>query len=159
MKKILSAVISLLFVSMAFGQAKAPIACPPGLCPFFNWTLTTFNFHKPRTDCKTGFGLCIRGGINSGCGACNTYRDGDDATRISDGTVYGWGQINNNKIELHIPIEIKADLNLSDSETSTFSLDRGALTFTTNNKTYTNKQGVFPVEIRENDLVVLIDME
>ena len=48
--------------------------CPPGTHPVtVFYGIETFNFHKPRTDCQSGFGLCIRLEVGIECWPNTSY--------------------------------------------------------------------------------------
>lgn len=70
-----------------------------------------------------------------------------------------WGVIKDGRLEFHIPSAIKEDQGLTDKDVAVFSIDSGSLIISDNGKELAAKQGDYPVESREKDLVVLIDLE
>jgi hypothetical protein len=162
MKKIFLVAIGFLIIGFSFGQeqGKAPFAgCPPGTCPMITFEVSTFNFHKPRTECQSGFGLCIRGTWGSDCKPCYSYKGAGEPVKIENGIVRCRGEIKNGKLELHIPAAIKTEQRLSDAEVSTFSMDDASISISCNGQTLQNKKGDYPVLFSENEFVVSVDLK
>ncbi len=133
--------------------------CPAGWCAYWQYTFSTFNFHKPRTDCKTGFGLCIRGSASSGCKPCNLFKSMESPAKIENGNVTCYGEVKSGVLEFHIPAAIKIDQNLSAKDISSFTIDKGALSVTANGKQLYSKEGTYPVTLSGSEYVVSIDLE
>jgi|GEM_PF-3733510 len=52
--------ISFLLIFSVYISSAQKAQCPPGAHVGGGWNIDKFNFHKPRTDCKSGFGVCLR---------------------------------------------------------------------------------------------------
>ncbi|MCP9753029.1 hypothetical protein EGI32_18920 [Ferruginibacter sp. HRS2-29] len=164
MKKIILIVMIIAGAQAGFGQVNknAPgsegvPSCPPGFCAYWQYIFETFNFHRPRTDCKTGFGLCIKGRQESGCRPCASKTP--VGTKIENGKATCIAEVKNGKLELRIPAGIKTSASLDASDMSDFTLDKGVLNGIVDGKFKTNREGTYPVKLIENEYVVLIDLE
>ena len=166
MKKILLFFVVLTAAQISFGQvleknapaSESPSDCPAGYCPYGQYTITTFNFHKPRTGCVSGFGLCIKGDWSSGCRPCRSFRT-TSVTKIENGKAICYGEVVNGKLEFRIPAAIRTDQNFSSHEMSTFTIDKAALTIYNDGKKKVSKEGVYPVTLSGDEYIVLIDLE
>src|ERR1051325_3964834 len=117
---------------VAIGQAKgipedSPIGpCPVGQCSVgASIIFDQFNFHKPRTGCTSGFGLCIKIHVEPICSSCpmGYPTPGNMRTAVSGKSVTGWCVINGNKMELHLPSAIQQSDGYSRTDFSTFEVE------------------------------------
>ena len=138
-------------------QAGRIDPCPPGYCSIgASLIIEQFNFHKPRTDCESRFGICLRGHFQANCAPC--WSNGQ--TGYKDGKVTGWFKISKNKLELHLPLALGQSKGFINEDMSLFYLDDDTITVlnadgSTNSKL---KGGVYTVAISGNDYVILIDL-
>src|SRR5258705_13634088 len=136
MKKIIFFASFLMVVTISKGQAnKLPIyPCPDGQCSYgVLLVFDQFNFHKPRTVCKSGFGLCIKIHSEPICKPCPLgYPTPDDnmKTEITGGQVKAWWRISSGKVELHLPADLqnleeysKEDLTMFEIGDNSFIID------------------------------------
>lgn len=130
------------------GNIGLPV-CPSGMCPAAIITMESFNFHKPKTNCSGGFGLCIKLGFNFACLHCN------GKSYIKDGKINGWAKINEQSAELHLPIGIKYEKGFEKSDMSTFEIEDKAVSFKYDSKMEkTVKGGTYPVSIIGDEYVI-----
>ncbi len=125
--------------------------CPAGTCPAAIITLESLNFHKPRTNCSGGFGLCIKMGFNFACLPCN------GKSFIKDGKVNGWIKINQESAELHLPVGIKSEKGFEKTDMSTFEIEDKSIYFKSDNGVEkTVRGGIYPVTVSGEEYVVNI---
>lgn len=131
--------------------------CPSGFCSAgVTFVIDQFNFHKPKTDCKSRFGICIRGHWEANCVPCwSNYRTG-----LENGKVTGWFIIKENKIELHLPLALGQTIEFINEDMTVFYLDDNMLEIlnTDGSVNAKLKGGEYPVTIVDNDYVILIDL-
>ncbi len=174
MKKLFSiSVIYSFFLTNGYSQdgRTAPIdlghPCPQGMCvTSASFMIDIFNFHKPRTNCQTGFGLCLRSHWEYTCGfppyclgQVNTgYRP---ETKIENGKVSGWFSIVNGKLELHLPVALETANSFQNTDFSTFHLDPDMIYLKNDQGAGIGKLkgGAYPVKKREQEFFVVIDLE
>jgi hypothetical protein len=114
--------------------------------------LEIFNFHKPRTGCKSGFGLCIRFTTGITCEYCR-WR-----TSLQNGQVESVVVFEGKKAIWHLPASLLQSLN--EAEAATFELEEGMLSFT-NDKgaVFKVKGGNYPVVKNEEDLTIELTLD
>lgn len=150
MKKIL--ILSLMLtVKAAFAQIKAP--CPCGGMLVFE--ITKFNFHKPKTDCLFGFGLCLKmSPIRFECVPCTSLPNGPLSFKQEMVTCYmaAFDQ----KLELHLPAALLEDESFLQDQAEFFELEDDMLPIpsTSAGESSYVKAGKYPVERRGEELVV-----
>lgn len=126
--------------------------CPIGQCPTLNIYLDVLNLHKPRTGCGSGFGFCLKLDIGFICSDCfqKTSCDGKK--------VKIWMKPKSDKIEIHIPKSIEKLPDFNKADLGHFEVAANSVLIKySNNKTKTLKEGVYPVFIEGEDLVVYAD--
>jgi hypothetical protein len=159
MKKIIGFFLLLISIQFANAQTEFERAkdCPPGYIPVLNFNIEQFNFHKPRTNCTSGFGLCIRIKVESGCQAIGSFFA---KTSLVGNIVTAWGTIQNGKLSLHIPAGLKKIKGFTESDFKTFTIDDAAILQVTNSKVplYLTP-GNYPVTTDKEDLVVTIPLQ
>ncbi len=150
MKKILMIV----FVSIVYSaSAQTEVGCPPGTSPAISVSLDLFNFHKPRTSCSKGFGLCVKFSVRLICESFskNVY--------IKEGKVYTNVAFVNNLAVLHIPISIKNQTGFEKTDMSFFEVEDKAITLMLpNNVEKWVKGGTYPVNIVGDELIVSLPL-
>jgi hypothetical protein len=113
------------------------------------FSIEAFNFHKPRTECKLGFGLCIKLDVGITCASCT------GKSSIADNKVTAWGKILGNTLELHIPAALQQVVGFEKTDMRSFQLDEQFIRLKTTNGTIkTVAGGTYPVATRENELVI-----
>jgi hypothetical protein len=151
----------LLFLSMHALYAQQPKLntigsngdCPAGMCPSVYFELDIFNFHKPKTNCTNGFGLCIR--INTGveCRSCF------GKSSMSGTKIKVWAKLNNQSVTLHIPRAIQIQKRFESVSFSQFEIEDQTLNFTfTNGSKRSARGGIYPVSIVGEEFVIQIPL-
>ncbi len=125
--KMLIAVIALITIATAQPKAhtqgqtqgKFKIKC----C--FKLGIPTINFHRPKKDCKKGFGFCIKNGY--ACFLCNFDDTTPDCYKCASGKMSGTTELSGNINDLDLTLEItntfKSDPEFIDEDFSVFYLD------------------------------------
>jgi len=150
-------VTMILFSNMLMAQRSTtlnfpqtgPVDCPYGYTPTLHVVLQFINFHKPRTNCTSGFGLCFKHSAYVSCDP--NWRK----SSLSGTTVDAVGKINKEVIELHIPLALKYQKGFEKTDFSTFELEDKSFSI----KTETGiiryvKAGVYPVSVVDDEFVV-----
>ncbi len=123
--------------------------CPLGLCPSVSIILDMFNFHKPRTGCSSGFGLCIKLDVSVTCHPCSPK------TAIADGKVRAWLRVDGSVAELHLP---KAIMEFSEFKPDDFTHfvaeDRSIVLYGLDGEVRFLREGNYPVDVRDDELVI-----
>jgi len=165
MKKIILFVSFLITAAISQGQKKEmpENPCPPGECSYgITVVIDQFKFHKPRTGCTSGFGLCVKVHLEPVCKPCPLgYPTPDNMkTEISDGKVTAWWSIVSNKIELHIPAGLQNVDGYGDSDFTIFEIEDNSFIVDNPDKTTyaTVRGGQYKVSKVGNDFVVLLDL-
>lgn len=152
MKKVFFIFLLTGFSAICFGQRNP---CPPGyVASGGTYVIDKFNFHKPRTDCGSGFGICLRGHWEINCirDFVNTYVD--DYDKINGGYL-----VTGDTLKLYIPKGIKNLNGFNDVDFRFFEVEDEAFMISEAGITYGHlKGGIYPVIETDNDLVVLIKL-
>ncbi len=160
MKNVLFLFVTILTVISGYSQTPTyPSPCPPGTCPQISWEIETFNFHKPRTGCNSGFGLCIKIGPGTvQCNPCQLYSPATISTSTGKATMKA--KLVDNSLELHIPIGLSTDAGYNPEEFNLFYVENATqdIYFATS---YIGKLkgGTYKVKKTEKEYVVLVDFE
>ena len=152
MKKILILAL-MLTVKAASAQIKSPCACGGMLV----LEVIKFNFHKPRTDCLSGFGICLRlSPIRFECIPCSNFPSGPVAFKEDKVTCYVMAS--EDKLELHLPASLMMDESFQQDSFEYFEIEEDMLPFVRYDaeKIEYAKAGKYPVERRGEELVVLL---
>lgn len=129
------------------------LGCPVGTCSVSNIYLETFNFHKPRTDCTSGFGLCIRFGVSFSCMPCYAKAS------VKGDMVSSWVKLSDKTAEWHLPAGLKESKGFQKTDMSTFEIEEKTLSFRSKEGLEKwVKGGIYPVRIVENELLVTMDL-
>ena len=140
-------------VAPGTGDEDFPL-CPLGMCASSYIYIETFNFHKPRTNCTSGFGLCIRYGAGIRCYYC------DKKTSLNGTKVTAWVNMIKDKAELHLPLAIKEDKEFVNTDLSVFEVEDKMVSFTSKDGLEKwVKGGIYPVSKTTTDLVITLDMQ
>lgn len=162
MKKFLITLVACFFVLISFSQNVVP-ECPPGTHPVFVNNCGAFRFHRPINNCESGFWFCSVGGCSGWHIECwaNTpnLQGSNPVATITKGQASIWGQIVNNKFEIHFPIELTTTQGYTAQDLQVFSVDTDDQFFTNGTVQYTMKMGQYPVNTIGNELVVLVDLK
>ena len=123
--------------------------CPPGMCLTGSFTIEKFDLHKPRTNCTSGFGMCLKIGFTISCESCN------GKAYIQDDKVYAWATLNKNELEIHIPTSIKNEKEFENTDMTQFEIDDNTLSFTSENGNQKSIiGGLYPVSVINDDYVI-----
>ena len=156
MKKFLITFASCFLVLISFSQNVVP-ECPAGTHPVFINNCGPLRFHRPLYHCESGFWICSEGGCTGWHIECWPNGQSLVAT-ISDGKAKIWGQIVNNKFEIHFPIALTTTQGYTTQDLQVFSVDTDDQFLTNGTVQYTMKMGQYPVNTVGNELVVLVDL-
>ncbi|MEP6674593.1 MAG: hypothetical protein ABJA78_05545 [Ferruginibacter sp.] len=162
MKKIIFLGMIMLSMNCLFAQTeKMPEdggspGCPMGCNTVLNFTFTTFNFHKPRTNCESGFGLCIKGVWSTHCD-CGYYKP---VTSIENGNVNCAGKKEGSKLSLYIPYALK-DLDIYKNEdTSTFTVGEDISLIDGSGNIFAKVvPGDYKVKVEGNNFLIVVDLK
>jgi hypothetical protein len=168
MKKIMFLVV----VCATFGTAKSQSSkvhpCPPGQCIVnVAYVLDVLNFHKPRTDCKSQFGFCIKGHMEYDCvdagtspaaTNCNWESRYSTGLRVAGTKVYAGFIVVNDVLELHIPRALAATAEFANEDMSLFHVDDNAIAIQSRAGMVLGylKGGAYIVTSSANDFIVKI---
>ncbi len=159
MKKLIAIVLVCWSGTVLAQTEKASLAgypdnpCSYGLCASSYIYLETVNFHKPRTDCKKGFGLCVRFGVGTSCQPC------EGATELSGYKVTGWLSVQGKTASLHLPLALEADPAFAKTDMSTFEIDEKMLSIQSKESgEQWVKGGVYKVIRTKEDLLITLDL-
>lgn len=126
--------------------------CPPGLCPVAYINIEIFNFHKPRTGCKSGFGICLRLSAGVTCEYCR-WR-----TSMQNNQVMTYVTFEQQKIVWHLPAALQQAM--AETDCSTFELEEDMLEFKNEEgKAIAAKAGNYPVVKKDDELIITIDIK
>ncbi|MBU3713541.1 MAG: hypothetical protein FGM46_01175 [Ferruginibacter sp.] len=125
--------------------------CPPGFYPTYHITLDLFNFHRPRTGCTSGFGLCIKLGLTINCSEITPRPS------LSGTTVNGYTKLSNTSAEIHLPLEIKNSSRFIKQDMSKFVIGDNMLWFTNKNgQTKWARGGSYNVSVVNQEYVITV---
>lgn len=140
----------------AFAQTTQKFAdgCPPGTHPVYINECDGFNFHRPVTNCKTGFWFCSYGctGWHWECVPNTTFKATIDQKNVAK----VWAQLSGNKIEFHFPSAISALDSYTKEDLSKFTVDE-QLVFEFDGKKCKLAIGEYPVKEVNGELIILVD--
>lgn len=129
------------------------IFCPDGTYPTATVTLNSFNFHKPRTNCTSGFGMCIKFSVSVYCGSIigKSYINLDKTTVTA--------KVNSLTAEFHLPIAMKNEKGFEKTDFTKFEVEDKTLSF----KSSTGiekfvKGGIYPVTVVGDEYVVVLNL-
>jgi hypothetical protein len=132
-----------------FGGTEFFPDCPDETCPAASVTIDQFNFHKPRTSCSSGFGLCVKVSLSIGCIPCIRK------SFLSDGKVNAFFKLEGKKVSMRMPVQIKDREGFAKEDLTSFEVEEGSIVVhTPSGTTYFVKQGVYPVEVDGDEYVV-----
>jgi hypothetical protein len=142
-------------LSSEIGTAgNAPEDCPPGYCPTLHINLEIFNFHKPRTNCSSGFGLCCRLSSTVSCQPCFQKS-------VFDGHFMSCAAlVTERTLELRVPAEIREAEGFEHSDFSTFEIESGAWQVGGDGREpkYV-KGGSYPVSEKDGYFIIVLALE
>lgn len=154
--------MSLFFSQMAFAQQSKtptttienPVDCPVGMCPMAYISLDAMNFHKPRTNCQDGFGICVRISWGVTCTSCF------GKSGITGNNIKMWCVTKDNSAELHIPLEIKNQKGFDRVNFSSFEIEENAMAFQfPGGKVRYAKGGVYGTVVKNNEYVITMSLQ
>ncbi len=102
------------------------------------WHITKLNFKKPRTDCKRGFGLCIKDHMHYiitdfNAGDCEfTIMIGGEEPRVVKNEVFAGVAISKSKLRLALPKEIMEMEDYKDEDLSFLPIEEKIVLYVNN---------------------------
>lgn len=123
--------------------------------------LYTFNFHRPRYDCKSGFGVCFRyNGISTRIVACDKSGEKSGQFAIENDKVYCSLYLENGEAVLHLPPELKQVSDFEGEDMSLFYVDDDQCIFADEKSDLSFRflEGAYVVEELKDRLIVKIDI-
>lgn len=143
----------------SFAQIAQNFYCPCGYQ--LSFLFNKLNFHKPRTDCLSGFGFCARlGEINVKCVPCNGS-SGLDAPRMSGDDVEGYFKYDCGQMTLHLPKALAEDELFKGEDVSFFEVEEHSVCLSGEaaGRPVWVRGGVYPVDIQGEELVIAVDLD
>lgn len=134
--------------------------CPYGTHIVFNYDFGTFNFHRPKTDCTTGFFVCIKGGEWTTECVQDTYlrETAENLSQVDTlntvTTVSGTVDFQNRTVDLYFPIELSNVGGNSLSDFSVFNADDNLII----TDDIILKKGDYPSRIEGDEIIVTADI-
>jgi hypothetical protein len=150
MKKIL--MIGLM-MGFKFGFAQTNFYCPCG--QMITFYIDKSNFHKPRTNCESGFGLCLKiSKITVGCQPCLGGKS--VGSNLEGNNVTGYIKSSCGEVEMHLPLALADDEMFKGEKLTEFEMEEGAIEIPVpdSEKPVWIKGGTYPVYEKENELVI-----
>lgn len=128
--------------------------CPEGYCAGFFVEIENFNFHKPRTECKSGFGICLRISAGATCIPClNKITSNDKSSVIT-------GYLSKEMATLHLPKSLQKEQIEKESDFRFFEIEEKTIEITyPDGSVMYLKGGSYPVTEENNELLVRIPVE
>lgn len=157
MKKLI-VLILMISVKTSFAQPEQNFYCPCGA--MLSFYFSKINFHKPKTDCNSGFGFCMRvEKMTVGCMPCSG--SGVMVPRMEGDGVNGYFLYDCGQMKLHLPRQLAEDEMFRNEKTDYFEIEDRAIRLSGDNagKDVWVKGGSYPVEIIGEELVIPVDVE
>lgn len=127
--------------------------CPKGYRPVISWDINKFNFHKPRTECGHGFGVCLDLTKKIECVPENFTH----VYITEDGTIGGYGDLKDSTLVLHLPAGLTYDPAFVNEDMGIFEIEAGRFKIFDGEVLYgTLKGGVYPVVNTGTELLIEI---
>jgi hypothetical protein len=131
----------------------AYFGCPKGTRPVISWDINKFNFHKPRTECGSGFGVCLDLNKRIDCVPENFTH----VYVTEDGTIGGYGDLKDSTLVLHLPADLTYDPAFVNEDMSTFEIETNRFKIYNGELLYgTLVGGVYPVVNTGTELLIEI---
>jgi len=141
-------------ISSTFETPGNNAGCPSGYCPSLHINLEIFNFHKPRTSCLAGFGVCCRLSSSVTCEPC--FHKSEVSERYA--TCYAF--VRDESVELHIPAAIREMEGFEKSDFKSFEVESGTWEISEDGKeTKFIKGGEYEVNEKDDELIVVLPFE
>lgn len=123
--------------------------CPAETCPAASVSIDEFSFHKPRTSCSSGFGLCLKVSLSISCLPC------DLKSTLIDGKVNALFKLKGNEVTLRIPVDISHKKDFEKTDFSSFEVEEGSIAITgQDGKMMFVQPGIYPVVIEDHEYVI-----
>ena len=127
--------------------------CPKGFRPVISWDINKFNFHKPRTECGHGFGVCLDLTKKIECVPENFTH----VYVTEDGTIGGYGDLKDSALVLHLPADLNYDPAFVNEDLNSFEIEAGRFKIFDGDVLYgTLKGGIYPVVNTGTELLIEI---
>jgi hypothetical protein len=127
--------------------------CPKGFRPVISWDINKFNFHKPRTECGHGFGVCLDLTKRVECVPENFTH----VYITEDGTIGGYGDLKESTLVLHLPADLTYDPAFVNENMETFEIEADHFKILDGEVLLgTLKGGIYPVVNTGTELLIEI---
>jgi hypothetical protein len=162
MKKLLF-IAALFSASSLFAQSKRlavsdeaglGFPCPNNYLTTIVFTLDKLNFHKPRTNCMSGFGFCLKFSFSLTC------TEIVPKTSVSSNAVNAWIKLTSTNAELHVPLAIRNYSDFQSEKLSSFEVESNTISFVNaaGVKKWV-KGGIYPVAKTSVDYVINLPLQ
>ena len=162
MKKLLL-IAALFSANILFAQSKRiavaddagmDFPCPANYSTTIKFSLDKLNFHKPSTNCISGFGFCIKFSLNIICSEIVPR------TSINSNMINSWIKLTSSNAELHVPIDIRNFTDYQTEKLSSFEVQDNAISFVNSLGVQKwVKGGVYPVIKTTVDYVINLPLK
>jgi len=135
---------------------------PVGRCPFgqhevLTFDIETINFHKPRTNCTSGFGFCVKGTWDI---ICVNDRQTYYSAITPDGIAHIWAQVlRGGLLEIHFPIELVNTPGYTIDDLSNFSVDEEWDINPEPNNPLIMEVGQYKTSFTEHEIIVIVPIK
>ena len=142
----------------AFAQVVKPAPegqpdCPPETCPGIVINVETFNFHKPRTSCASGFGFCFKIKVYVDCISC--FRK----SMIENGKATIYATIDHDNAILKIPATLKEENGFENERFDSFEVeDRSISIASPDGRTLYLKSGIYETSQLDDMIMIKIPL-
>lgn len=135
-------------------EAGLGFPCLNNYLTTITFSLDKFNFHKPRTNCTSGFGLCIKFSLSITC------TEIIPKTTVSANTVNAWVNLTSTNAELHVPLEIRNYSDFQTEKLSSFEVENYTVSFVNSAGVQKwVKGGIYPVVKTPVDYVINLPLQ
>ena len=126
--------------------------CPEGYCAGFFIEIENFNFHKPRTECKSGFGFCLRISAGATCVPCISKLSSNEKSSVIA------GYLSREILTLHLPKDLREKENETDFTSFEIEDKFFEIKYPDGNIVYL-KGGTYRVAEENDELLIRIPVE
>ena len=164
MKKMTLLLTAIFCIHFLFAQTSSKVPeesggwpdCPMGCNSVVNFTVTTLNFHKPRTGCESGFGFCIKAVWTQRCD-CDIFKP---ITSITNDKVNCIARVEQRQLYLYIPRALKKLDAYKNEETGLFTVEEGIRLSDANGKEFASLvAGEYRTRLEGENFLVIIPLK
>ena len=157
MKK--AALVLSVFICLAGKAQYSKPQCPPGYDHVGGgWQIDKFNFHKPRTECTSQFGVCLK---TTKIIVCQSATTTISLPYLRGQTAHCFVTIREGMATLYLPLSLKEDPEYSEGDLSRFYVEERMVSFKNEDDSWIVylKEGEYEVEETDKALVIKIPVE